>query len=138
VNEVRTVARASCRAYNSEDGTESDALVVEISEETLSAMNAPIPPNEAERLELFAITTFWIRPPETAFDRITSLAANYAMCPLPSSRWWTRSSMVQGLLWCRQAPDSRELSFCAHAYSSEQVMVWPDAMADRRFVDNGP
>ncbi len=100
-------------------------------------MNAPLPLNESERLQTLRDYNILDTPPEIAFDRIVNLAVRLFQVPIAqvslidSDRQWLKSCFG---VYTRES--SRELSFCAHAILSEQVMVVSDALADQRFADN--
>ena len=100
-------------------------------------MTAALPPNEHERLQALRRQELLDTPPEAAFDRITRLAAQLFQVPIAlvslvdQDRQWFKSCYG---LDTRQT--DRQLSFCAHAILSEQVLVVPDATQDERFVDN--
>ncbi len=75
--------------------------------------------------------------PEERFDRITRLAASLFDAPMAlvslvdRERQWFKSA--QGV---EIAETSRETSFCAHAVSSQELLVVPDTFQDARFSDN--
>ena len=76
-------------------------------------------------------------PLEEAFDRITRLSARLLtvpislVTPVDEDRQWFKSAYGWDK---RETP--RELSFCAHTISFEDVMVVSDATADERFRAN--
>jgi len=76
-------------------------------------------------------------PDEPAFDRITRLAARLLGTPITlltlvdEDRQWFKSTYG-----FEPRETSREVSFCAHAILSNEVMVVPDAATDSRFADN--
>lgn len=98
---------------------------------------APIPPDEAERLEGLRRYGVLDTEPELAFDRITSLAARLFDVPIAlvslvdEHRQWFKSC-----IGIDDTETRREISFCAHAILEDDVMVVPDATRDRRFEDN--
>lgn len=100
-------------------------------------MNAPLPSSEAERLQTLHAYNILDTPPEAAFNRIASLAAQLFQAPIAlvslvdADRQWFKACFGVDT---RQT--SRELSFCAYAILSDQVMVVPDAVTDSRFIDN--
>ena len=100
-------------------------------------MNAPLPPDEAERLQALRRYAILDTPPDAAFDRLTNLAVRLFNVPIAlvslidAERQWFKACYG---LDTRQT--GRDLAFCAHAILMDQVMVVPDAHLDARFVDN--
>jgi PAS domain S-box-containing protein len=100
-------------------------------------MKAPIPPNEAQRLEALRALGLLDTPDEERFDRITRLARRLFDVPIAlvtlvdGQRQWFKSR--QGLGVCETA---RDISFCGHAILRPGPMVIPDAARDERFADN--
>ncbi len=99
---------------------------------------APLPENEAARLEALRDFAVLDTPPEPAFDDITTLAAQICKCPMAlvslvdADRQWFKSR--RGL---DAAETSRDVAFCAHAIlNPEEVMVVPDTHKDERFAGN--
>jgi PAS domain S-box-containing protein len=98
---------------------------------------APIPPDEIERLAALRGLGVLDSPPDPDFDKLTLLAAQICGTPLAmislvdSDRQWFKSKVGVS-----NDEDPRELSFCAHALGSTDLLVVPDALADDRFVDN--
>lgn len=107
----------------------------DIVRETMTS--APIPTNDAERLQALRELLILDTPPEERFDRIVSFAANEfdmsmaALSLVDQHRQWFKSSV--GLNVCET---SRRDSFCAHVVALEAPMVVRDAVADERFFDN--
>lgn len=101
-------------------------------------VTAPIPPDEARRLQNLDSYRLLDTPYEAVFDEIASLAARicglpYAMISLvDSQRQWFKA--VHGLVDTRETP--RDISFCGHAIMHDEVFYVPDALADERFFDN--
>ena len=98
---------------------------------------APIPPNEVERLAALRALQLLDTPSEERFDRITRLAARLFDVPITlvslvdANRQWFKS--------CQGLPVSetpRGVSFCAHAILGDDALVVPDARLDPRFADN--
>ncbi|WP_150558669.1 GGDEF domain-containing protein [Pandoraea bronchicola] len=93
--------------------------------------------NEAERLAALRRYEILDTPPEAAFDRIARLASYVLGAPISlvslidETRQWFKAR--QGLE-TTQTP--RSMAFCAHAILGDDVLVVPDARADRRFADN--
>ncbi|WP_420473271.1 SpoIIE family protein phosphatase [Noviherbaspirillum sp. ST9] len=101
-------------------------------------VTAPIPPDEAQRLQNLDSYQLLDTPFEAVFDEIASLAARicnvpYAMISLvDSKRQWFKA--VHGMQGPRETP--RDISFCGHAIVHDEVFYVPDALADERFHDN--
>ncbi|AJC23594.1 hypothetical protein RO07_23350 [Pandoraea pulmonicola] len=95
------------------------------------------PDDEAARLAALRRYDILDTPPEPAFERIVRLASHVLGAPISlvslidESRQWFKAR--QGLDTV-QTP--RSMAFCAHAILSDEVLVVPDARADRRFADN--
>ena len=102
-------------------------------------MPAPLPSNEAERLETLARYGVLDTPPDAALDRLTALAARLFDVPvalvtlIEKDRQWFKSH--HGTDLC-ESP--RDVSFCAYAIlpAHQEVLVVPDATLDPRFADN--
>jgi CheY-like chemotaxis protein len=96
------------------------------------------PPAEEER-RLAAVRSLAIldTPTEERFDRLTRLAAAVFEVPVAlvtlvdHDRQWFKSH--HGL---DMSETHRDLSFCAHAIHSDDVMVVPDTRLDARFADS--
>ncbi len=97
----------------------------------------PLPNNELQRLSSLRALQILDTPPEERFDRITRLAKLFFNVPITlislveDERQWFKS--IQGLSICET---SREISFCAHALLSRDLLIIPDALQDARFADN--
>lgn len=101
-------------------------------------MKAPIPDNEAARIDALYRYAILDTPPEEAFDDIVTIAAHICDTPIAlitfvdTNRQWFKARF--GL---DAAGSSREASFCAHAIlKPDDVLVIPDALEDPRFADN--
>lgn len=98
---------------------------------------APIPQNDAERLEALHALGLLDTPAEERFDRITRLLAHVMRAPMAyislvdADRQWFKSSCGLAL---SQTP--RDASFCGHAVLSDEPLIVPDAAEDVRFFDN--
>ena len=99
---------------------------------------APLPPNEADRLQALDRYQVLDTGAETAFDNLTQLAAQICQSPISlisfvdENRHWFKSK-------CGLNVDetSRDVGFCAHALRQPQdLLIIPDTWADQRFVDN--
>lgn len=99
---------------------------------------APIPADDAARVEALRALSMLDSPPEARFDRITKLAQRLFDVPIvlvslvEQDRQWFKSNVgLDGV-----TETSRDVSFCAHAIMGEQVFVIPDATQDDRFAEN--
>jgi signal transduction histidine kinase/ActR/RegA family two-component response regulator len=98
---------------------------------------APLPVDEDVRIEALRRYEILDSAPEEAFERITALAKRLFDVPIvlvslvDVDRQWFKSCI--GL---DTRSTSRDVSFCAHAILSDEVMVVPDARLDPRFADN--
>jgi PAS domain S-box-containing protein len=98
---------------------------------------APVPENEADRLQALQQCKVLDTAPEKAFDDIARLAASICQTPIAlvslidAERQWFKAKV--GLA---AAETHRNMAFCAHAILQSQVLVIPDAQADDRFVNN--
>ncbi|MCC2956596.1 GAF domain-containing protein [Massilia sp. IC2-477] len=97
----------------------------------------PIPDNEQERLALLYDMLLLDTPPEERLDKIVAFAASEFDVPIclislvDSERQWFKARV--GLEACET---SRDISFCAHALHSNDILLVPDALLDPRFHDN--
>ncbi len=98
---------------------------------------APIPANDAQRLDSLRRLLILDTPPEERFDRLVAFAANEFQVPIAlvslvdENRQWFKARV--GLDACETA---REISFCGHALELDDVLVIPNALDDPRFADN--
>lgn len=100
-------------------------------------MKAPLPPNEAARLEALRQYHLLDTAPEQSLDDVTHLAAYICGTPtalislVDETRQWFKSRF--GL---NMTETPREQAFCAHTILQPDLLEVEDARADRRFADN--
>jgi len=101
-------------------------------------MNAPLPPDEPQRLEALRRYEILDTPPEAAFDNLTALAARICGTPialvslLDETRQWFKSRVGLGA-----TATPRDFAFCGHAIlQPEKVLEVRDARNDPRFAEN--
>ncbi|MBA3513143.1 MAG: GAF domain-containing protein [Pyrinomonadaceae bacterium] len=100
-------------------------------------MIAPLPKNEAARLEALRQYEILDTDSEEVFDDLTRLAAYICQTPIAvislvdKNRQWFKARLG---LEARET--SRDCAFCAHAILEDAPLVVPDALADERFADN--
>ena len=100
-------------------------------------MTAPIPENEAQRLEWLRQCAILDTLPEAVFDEAAQLAAELCRVPtaainlIDADRQWSKAAVGQD-----KTEDPRVVSFCAHTILQPDLMVVPDARSDTRFSRN--
>ena len=98
---------------------------------------APIPANDAQRLDALRELLILDTPPEERFDRIVQFAAEEFDMPMvlislvDESRQWFKARV--GIDACQT---DRETSFCGHAIHRPELFIIEDALQDTRFFDN--
>jgi len=98
---------------------------------------APLPTDDARRLQALREMLILDTPPEERFDRVARFAAEEFDMPIvlvslvDEKRQWFKARV--GLATCQTDRDS---SFCGHAILEPQIMVVEDALRDERFHDN--
>lgn len=98
---------------------------------------APLPNNEAARLEALRRYEILDTEPDEALDAMVELAAYICDVPISAislvdeNRQWFKA--ITGL---DAKETSRDVAFCAHAILQTTPMVVPDATKDERFHDN--
>ncbi len=100
-------------------------------------IEAPLPPDEAQRLAALRRYDILDTPPEPPFDELTDLAAAICQAPIAlislidERRQWFKSRV--GLA---PSETERRVAFCAHALLQPGLLVVEDARRDPRFTDN--
>ena len=98
---------------------------------------APIPADDAKRLDALALTGLLDSPPSEAFGRLTRSVATVLKVPIAlvslvdERRQWFLSRVG---LETTETP--RDVSFCGHAVASRQCLHVVDAWQDPRFAGN--
>ena len=98
---------------------------------------APLPSDDAQRLQALRELLILDTPPEERFDRVVRFAAEEFDMPIvlvslvDAKRQWFKARV--GLDACETG---RDISFCGHVVVQTEVMVVPDALLDERFFDN--
>ncbi len=100
-------------------------------------MNAPLPDNEAARLESLYQYEILDTETDSAIDDITRLAAYICRTPialvslLDAHRQWFKSKVGM-----EATETARDAAFCIHTILQPDVLIIPDALADQRFATN--
>lgn len=100
-------------------------------------MNSPIPKNEKQRLKVLWQYDVLDTVPEEIFDDLTDLATHICEAPIAlislvdEDRQWFKSKVGVTI-----SETSRDISFCAHAILSSDLLIIPDATRDERFKNN--
>lgn len=108
-----------------------------IPDERRRSQPAPLPTDDAERLEALALTGLLDSPPSEAFNRLTRSVATLLKVPIAlislvdEKRQWFLSRVG---LETTETP--RDMSFCGHAVASRQCLNVVDAWQDPRFAGN--
>ena len=101
-------------------------------------MNAPLPPNETDRLAALRAYEILDTCPEEAYDDITLIASLITNVPIAlvslvdEKRQWFKSRLGVDV-----AETPRDLAFCGHAIlTPEEPLIITDATQDQRFASN--
>jgi PAS domain S-box-containing protein len=99
---------------------------------------APLPPDEARRLEALRDLCILDSPPDDEFDELARAASlvcdtSIALVSLVASdRQWLKANI--GLPGVCETP--RDVAFCAHTILGDELLEVPDATQDQRFAEN--
>ena len=100
-------------------------------------MKAPIPHNDAKRIEVLWQYDVLDTVPEEIFDDLAELAARICEAPIAmitlvdEKRQWFKSRIGVSI-----SETSRDISFCGHAIMQRELFIVPDATKDERFAGN--
>lgn len=98
---------------------------------------APLPDDEAARLNALCQYQILDTPPEAVFDDLTNLAASTCGTPIAFmslvdvDRQWFKSKVGTD-----RAETSREVAFCSHTVLQQDILIVPDTLLDERFATN--
>jgi len=98
---------------------------------------APIPDDEADRLQALQQLLLLDTPSDERYDRVVRFAAEQLDMPvalvslIDGRRQWFKARLGM------EAPETpRDISFCGHAIMAPELFVVEDASRDPRFADN--
>lgn len=100
-------------------------------------MTAPIPENEAQRLEWLRQCAILDTFPEAVFNETAQLAAKLCRVPtaainlVDQNRHWSKAAVGQD-----KTETPRTVSFCAHTILQSDLLIVPDTRSDTRFSGN--
>ena len=100
-------------------------------------LNAPIPADEADRLQNLKLHNILDSGAEREFDDIALLASQICQTPIATislidaNRQWFKSRIGLDI-----SQSGRDSSFCGHAILGRDPLVVPDALRDDRFAHN--
>ena len=100
-------------------------------------MSAPIPKNDAKRIQVLWQYDILDTVPEEVFDELADLAAHICGAPVAlitlvdENRQWFKAKVGVSI-----NETGRDISLCAHAILQKDLFIVPDATLDERFKDN--
>jgi GAF domain-containing protein len=100
-------------------------------------MSAPIPKNEAKRIQVLWQYDILDTVPEEVFDELADLAAHICGAPVAlitlvdENRQWFKAKVGVSI-----KETGRDISLCAHAILQKDLFIVPDATLDGRFKNN--
>ncbi len=98
---------------------------------------APIPDDEAERLQTLRALNILDTRPEHFSHAVSAAAASIANTPIAAVTLVDADRQTfKGACGVGAQPIPRSSSFCAHTILAAEPLVVPDAEADARFADN--
>ncbi len=98
---------------------------------------APIHPQEKQRLKVLHDLGILDTPAEKQYDELVGLAASICEVPIAlvslidETRQWFKARVGLDV-----TETSREVAFCSHCILGDIIMEVPDTLKDRRFFDN--
>lgn len=100
-------------------------------------MRAPLPPDEAERLEELRQYRILDTLPEPEYDDVVYLASRICGTPIALVSLVDQDRQYfKARVGLEASETPRDVAFCAHAILQSGLLVVNDAKADRRFADN--